>query len=56
VKADRGVMARHLIVQMCVERERALANGTALAHATWSDLADSLVDALTCLWSAPVTP
>ena len=55
VKADRGVMARHLIVQMCVERERALAHGTSLSHPTWSDLAASLVDALTGLWSAPVT-
>lgn len=55
VKADRGVMARHLIVQMCVERERALATGTPLAHPTWSHLAASLIDALTGLWHAPVT-
>jgi AcrR family transcriptional regulator len=56
VKADRGVMARHLIVQMCVERERALAAGTPLAHPTWSALATSLTDALTGLWHAPTTP
>ncbi|MFI0899350.1 TetR/AcrR family transcriptional regulator [Streptomyces sp. NPDC020983] len=55
VKADRGVMARHLIVQMCVERERALATGAPLAHPTWSGLAASLIDALTGLWHAPVT-
>lgn len=56
VKAVRGVMARHLIVQMCVERERALATGAPLAHPTWADLASSLIDALTGLWNAPVTP
>lgn len=55
VKADRGDMARHLIVQMCVERERALANGTPLPQSTWDDLASGLIDALTGLWSAPVS-
>lgn len=55
VKADRGVMARHLIVQMCVERERALADNAPLAHPTWSALASGLIDALTGLWNAPST-
>lgn len=55
VQADRGLMARHLIVQMCVERERALADGHTLATSVWEDTAALLIDALTGLWSAPVT-
>ncbi|MFE5210894.1 TetR/AcrR family transcriptional regulator [Streptomyces sp. NPDC056600] len=55
VRAARGVMARHLIVQMCVERERALAAGESYPPAAWTDTADLLIDALTGLWSAPVT-
>ncbi|MER5887935.1 TetR family transcriptional regulator [Streptomyces sp. NPDC001941] len=55
VRSERGVMARHLIVQMCVERERALAHGIPHPAATWDDVARGLVDAITGLWSAPVT-
>ncbi|MEV5018089.1 TetR/AcrR family transcriptional regulator [Streptomyces sp. NPDC053780] len=55
VQAARGVMARHLIVQMCVERERALADGESYPPSVWTDTADLLIDALTGLWSAPVT-
>jgi hypothetical protein len=48
-------MARHLIVQMCAEYERALAEGTATARATWQEMADGLVDGIVGLWTAPVT-
>ncbi|MFF2330685.1 MULTISPECIES: TetR/AcrR family transcriptional regulator [unclassified Streptomyces] len=55
VQADRGIMARHLIVQMCVERERTLADGASLPPSTWDDTAAVLIDAITGLWSAPVS-
>ncbi|MFI9838823.1 hypothetical protein ACIHFD_17440 [Nonomuraea sp. NPDC051941] len=48
-------MARHLIAQMCVERERALAEGTPTRHPSWDDLASSLIDAIAGLWRARVT-
>ncbi|OEV04608.1 TetR/AcrR family transcriptional regulator [Streptomyces oceani] len=55
VQAARGAMARHLIVQMCVERERALASGESYPPGVWTDTADLLIDALTGLWDAPVS-
>jgi AcrR family transcriptional regulator len=55
VRMERGDMARHLIVQMCAEYERALAEGTATARATWQEMADGLVDGIVGLWTAPVT-
>ncbi|SEH02989.1 regulatory protein, tetR family [Nonomuraea solani] len=55
VRDERSVMARHLIAQMCVERERALAEGTPTLHPSWDDLATSLIDAIVGLWQAPVT-
>lgn len=55
VHTARGVMARHLIVQMCVERERALADGQAPLESSWEELAVNLIDAITGLWEAPVT-
>jgi AcrR family transcriptional regulator len=55
VRDERSVMARHLIAQMCVERERALAEGTPTLHRSWDDLATSLIDAIVGLWQAPVT-
>lgn len=56
VRAQRWVMARYLIVHMCVERERALAAGAATLQASWDELAASLIDAIAALWLAPVTP
>ncbi|MGW5695298.1 hypothetical protein ACWEWX_31480 [Streptomyces asiaticus] len=47
-------MARHLIVQMCVETERALAEGSPTARLNWEDTASDLTDAITALWEAPV--
>lgn len=55
VHADRGLMARHLIVQMCVERERALAGGRPLSCPSWHATATGLIDAVVGLWTAPVT-
>ncbi|ASU80029.1 TetR/AcrR family transcriptional regulator [Actinopolyspora erythraea] len=55
VRTERWNMALYLTRQVCVERERALAEGLATAHADWEELATSLIDALTGLWAAPVT-
>ena len=55
VRSERWVMGRHLIVQMSVERERALTEGTPALESSWDDLAASLVDAIVGLWLAPVT-
>jgi AcrR family transcriptional regulator len=55
VRMERGDMARHLIVQMCAEYERALAEGTPTARATWQEMADGLIDGIVGLWTAPVT-
>ncbi|ALV39056.1 TetR family transcriptional regulator [Streptomyces sp. CdTB01] len=54
VRAERGEMARHLIVQMPAERERALAENRPTPRATWDDAATGLADALVGLWLAPV--
>ncbi|MCK9870360.1 TetR/AcrR family transcriptional regulator [Nocardiopsis dassonvillei] len=56
VRAEREDMTRHLIVHMCAERERALAEETATPRCSWEDTATGLVDALTGIWLAPVTP
>ncbi|HKS49661.1 MAG TPA: TetR family transcriptional regulator [Amycolatopsis sp.] len=56
VGAERSDMVRHVIVHTCAERERALAEGTATPRPTWEDTATGLIDALTGLWLAPVTP
>jgi AcrR family transcriptional regulator len=56
VHAERGNMARHLIVQMCVERERALAQNIPVRWSSWNDAAIGLIDALVGLWTAHVTP
>ncbi|MBT2233661.1 TetR/AcrR family transcriptional regulator [Nonomuraea sp. NEAU-A123] len=55
VREARWAMARHVIVHMCVERERALAEGTPTLQPSWDDLAASLIDAIVGLWLAPVT-
>ncbi|MEJ2864110.1 TetR/AcrR family transcriptional regulator [Actinomycetospora flava] len=56
VSRERGDIARHLLVDVPAERERALAEGTATARATWADAATGLVDVLVGVWLAPVTP
>ncbi|MFJ1969708.1 TetR/AcrR family transcriptional regulator [Streptomyces sp. NPDC087903] len=55
VRAERGELARHLIVHMPAERERALAGDTPTAHGTWHDAAAGLADAVLGMWTAPVT-
>lgn len=55
VHAERGAMARHLIVHMCAEREGALADDTATPRSSWHDAATGLIDAIVGLWLAPVT-
>ncbi|WP_432747555.1 TetR family transcriptional regulator [Streptomyces sp. JH002] len=55
VRAERAAMTRHLIVQMAVERERALATNAPTAHASWRDMATGLIDVIVALWQAPVT-
>jgi AcrR family transcriptional regulator len=56
VHAERAAMTRHLITQMCVERERALAEDTPTPRATWQETATGLVDVIAAIWEAPVTP
>ncbi|WP_197684023.1 TetR/AcrR family transcriptional regulator [Allokutzneria albata] len=55
VRRERGDMARQLIVHMCAERERALAEGTPTPRASWPEATTGLIDALAGLWLAPVT-
>ena len=55
VRAERGAMARQLMVHMNAERERALADGAPTPRPTWHDAATGLVDAIVGLWLAPVT-
>jgi AcrR family transcriptional regulator len=55
VHAERGAMARQLIVHMCAEREGALADDTATPRASWHDAATGLIDAIVGMWLAPVT-
>jgi len=56
VYAERAAMTRHLITQMAVERERALAdNAPTYSRATWREVATGLIDAIVALWQAPAT-
>ncbi|APU15509.1 MULTISPECIES: TetR/AcrR family transcriptional regulator [Actinoalloteichus] len=55
VHVERSAMARYLMSHTCAERERALAEGTLTARATWEDAATGLIDAITGMWLAPVT-
>ncbi|MGC9665355.1 TetR family transcriptional regulator [Planosporangium sp. 12N6] len=55
VRLERNDMARQLMVHMCAERERALAEGTPTPRSSWSEAAAGLIDAITGLWLAPVT-
>ncbi|WP_329048387.1 TetR/AcrR family transcriptional regulator [Amycolatopsis sp. NBC_01488] len=56
VRAERSDMARQLMIHMTAERERALAEGTPTPRATWDDAGTGLIDAVTGLLLAPVTP
>jgi hypothetical protein len=56
VRAERAEMARHLIVHMAADRERALAENTPTPRANWHDAATGLGDVVVAMWTAPVTP
>lgn len=53
VRAERSAMVRQLVVHMCAERERDLAEGVPTPRATWDEAADGLVDAMAGLLRAP---
>jgi len=56
VRAERGDMTRHLMVHCFAERERALAENSGTPRSSWDEAATGVVDAITGLWLAPVTP
>lgn len=56
VRIERGEMARLLLVHTLAERERALADGTLTARSSWQTHANGVIDAITGLWLAPITP
>ncbi|MBB5998185.1 TetR family transcriptional regulator [Streptomonospora salina] len=53
---ERSEMAGQLMIHMCAERERRLAEGVTTPASTWHAAAVGLVDAITGIWLAPVTP
>ncbi|MGW4667057.1 TetR/AcrR family transcriptional regulator [Streptosporangium sandarakinum] len=55
VRAERADMASRLIVHMCAERERALAEGRPTVRPSWHDAATGLIDVVTAIWTAPAT-
>ncbi|PWV84109.1 regulatory protein, tetR family [Prauserella marina] len=56
VRVERGDMARQLMVHVIAERERAIAEGTPTPRPDWHGTATGLIDAITGLWHAPITP
>lgn len=56
VAYERERMVRNLVIYVCAEREKALAEGTPTTRATWDETAIGLIDAITGIWKAPVTP
>ncbi|MBB5953804.1 AcrR family transcriptional regulator [Saccharothrix tamanrassetensis] len=54
VRAERGDMVSTLMVHVCAERERALADGGTTPRASWEETATGLADAITGLLTAPV--
>ena len=55
VRAERNVMGRNLLMHSCADRERGMAQGTAVPRASWSGAASGLIDAIVGLWLAPVS-
>lgn len=55
VMAERSEITRNLILQVCADRERALATASPTPRHSWHAAATGLVDALVGLWTAPVT-
>lgn len=56
VRVARSDMALLLTVHTCAERERVLAEGIPNPADSWNDCGSALIDAITGLWLAPVTP
>jgi AcrR family transcriptional regulator len=56
VRMERGEMSRNLLIHTSADFERALADGTPTARATWSEMATGLTDAVVGIYLAPVTP
>ncbi|TMR13293.1 TetR/AcrR family transcriptional regulator [Nonomuraea turkmeniaca] len=55
IRAERDDMARQVIVHMCAERERALADDAPTPRPSWHDAATGMIDAIAGLWLAPAT-
>lgn len=56
IREERSAMARVLMLHTCAERERALAEDRPTARRSWAQTATGLVDVITALWLAPITP
>ncbi|MBE2997147.1 TetR/AcrR family transcriptional regulator [Nocardiopsis sp. HNM0947] len=55
IRLERQDMTRQLMIHMIAEREDALANGRPTSRGSWHRAAAGLTDAVTGLWSAPVS-
>jgi AcrR family transcriptional regulator len=55
IMRERSRIASHVIVQMCAEREHALAEGLQVHPQSWDEVATGLVDVIVAMWTAPVT-
>ncbi|WP_017625850.1 TetR/AcrR family transcriptional regulator [Nocardiopsis chromatogenes] len=56
VRRERGDMLRHIILNVCAERERNLAEGRPTLRRTWDEAATGMIDALHGLVLAPASP
>ncbi|MFD7660732.1 TetR/AcrR family transcriptional regulator [Actinosynnema sp. NPDC059797] len=56
VRAERGDMIRDLVVHVCAERERAVAEGAVTVRSTWDEAAAGLVEPFTGLLLAATSP
>ncbi|WP_133901282.1 TetR/AcrR family transcriptional regulator [Actinophytocola oryzae] len=53
--AQRGDVVSQVIVQVCAEREAAVAAGTAGTGASWRNMTVGLIDMVAGIWTAPCT-
>jgi AcrR family transcriptional regulator len=56
VRSERNIMARNLLMHTCADLERALATGGSMPSRSWRAVASGLIDAISGVWLAPVTP
>jgi AcrR family transcriptional regulator len=54
VRAERGVMARNLLMHSCAEHEGALAEYGPRSRSSWPVAGEGLIDAIVGLWRAPI--